>query len=164
MRGSLVSQWLRIQCWHCCGTSSIPGPGIFAYHGGGQKNKLYESPTGEYEAIVQLYTCISSFTVCSLHVIPMIIPTYAQCGHVERVLASSLESHLSVWTSVCLPIKRTTIMLSMGCQNWRFLKLFFKKPKANTLVRERVLIIYYPSYGKMCIWRGCYEWRPCKKY
>ena len=49
--------------------------------------KLYESPSGEYIEIVEIYTCIDSFTVCSLHVIAMIMPNYAQCSSVETVLA-----------------------------------------------------------------------------
>lgn len=58
------------------------------------RNKLYESPSGEYKGIVQIYTCINSFNVCSYHVIAMIMPIYAQCSNMERVLVRFLGSGL----------------------------------------------------------------------
>lgn len=58
------------------------------------RKKLYESPSGEYKGIVQIYTCLNSFNVCSYHVITMIMPIYAQCSNMERVLVRFLGSGL----------------------------------------------------------------------
>lgn len=46
--------------------------------------KLYESCSAESEKTLQIYTCIDSFTVYSLHVIAMIISTYTKCGDMEN--------------------------------------------------------------------------------
>ena len=39
-RKSLVAQWLGIQCCHCWGVGSIPGPGTCTYHGHIKKKKI----------------------------------------------------------------------------------------------------------------------------
>ena len=45
----LVTLWLKTQCCHCCGSRSIPGLGIFACGGHGQKKKKKNKGKGRKE-------------------------------------------------------------------------------------------------------------------